>query len=143
MRTFAQKIKEERKKRNLTQTEFGAMLGVTQRMILEYETAGRRPHKAKMCQFAKILELPYEYLRDDAYEKIPVVSAPPTEPEQAVEKTAPPDSQRAAHAEREMAFLKERCIVLFSENALSQTSKDAFFRAIYDAYFQWKNESDT
>ena len=70
MKTFAQKIKAERKKRGLTQTEMGNLLGVSQRMVLAYETAGRRPHRAKMQEFAEKLELPLAYLAEDQYDSI-------------------------------------------------------------------------
>ena len=68
MKTFGMKIREERKKRNMTQTEFAEKLGVSMRMVGDYETGKRRPHRAKMKAMAEILELPYEYLVGHRYE---------------------------------------------------------------------------
>ncbi len=70
MKTFAMKLRDERKKRSMNQTEFAQLLGVSLRMIGDYESGKRRPHRNKMKDYAEILEVPYEYLSDDGYETV-------------------------------------------------------------------------
>ena len=70
MKTFGEKLKEARKERGMLQTAFGEMLGVTNRMIIEYEKGARRPHRKKMQEFADILEVPVEYLLEDKYDDV-------------------------------------------------------------------------
>ena len=130
MKTFAQKIKAERKKRGLTQTEMGNLLGVSQRMVLAYETAGRRPHRAKMQEFAEKLELPLAYLAEDQYDSILSVfngiTSAQTEPVPVQEAPA----SAASLAKKEMEFLRERSTALFAGGELPQESKDAFFQSL-------------
>ena len=45
---ISERIRFIRKKRNMTQTEFAEKLGVSMRMVGDYETGKRRPHRAKM-----------------------------------------------------------------------------------------------
>lgn len=141
MKTFAQKIKAERTKRNMTQTELGKLLGVSQRMILEYETAGRKPHRARLKEFAEILEVPYEYLLDDRYDTVlSVFNGNVGENDEVIEEipepTPLPKSEIEARAMREVAFLKERSAALFAGGELPQESKDAFFHSLYEAYLK-------
>ena len=148
MSTFAQKLLEERKKRNMTQTDVGKLIGISQRMVLEYETAGRRPHQKRMELLAEKLDIPYEYLSDDRYDSLeqylhrndePEV----TEPEQAIEDVAT-DSPRAeseARARREAEFLKTRSLALFAGAELPQEAKDAFFESLYEAYLKCREQA--
>ena len=53
MKTFGMKIREERKKRSMTQMDLAEYVGVSMRMIGEYETGKRRPHRAKMKEIAE------------------------------------------------------------------------------------------
>ncbi len=147
MRTFAQKIKAERKKREMTQTEFGQLLGVSQRMILDYETAGRRPHRAKMTAFAETLKVPYEYLADDRYDSVAAVlnramdaGTVQPEPEKPPQEESS-QSEAEARARREMAFLKERSAALFAGGELPQEAKEAFFQSLYEAYLKCREQA--
>ena len=70
MKTFGMKLREERKKRSMTQTDFAKKIGVSLRMVGEYESGKRRPHRNKMKEYAEILEVPYEYLSDDSFETV-------------------------------------------------------------------------
>ena len=141
MKTFAQKIKAERKKRGLTQTEMGNLLGVSQRMVLAYETAGRRPHRAKMQEFAEKLELPLAYLAEDQYDSILSVfngiTSAQTEPVPVQEAPA----SAASLTKKEMEFLRERSTALFAGGELPQESKDAFFQSLYEAYLKCREQA--
>ena len=142
MKTFAQKLKAERRKRDMTQTEFGKLLGVTQRMILEYETAGRRPHRAKLKAFAEILEVPFEYLADDRYDSVIAVFNGMPEQSAAVQPDPAPQDSLEARAMREMAFLRQRSAALFAGGELPQEAKDAFFESLYEAYLQCREKAE-
>ena len=65
MKTFGEKILEARKARGMRQLEFGKLLGVSSRMIIDYESGLRRPHRSKLQEFAEKLEVPVEYLEND------------------------------------------------------------------------------
>lgn len=150
MKTFGEKLKEARKARGMLQTTFGELLGVTNRMIIEYEKGARRPHRKKIQEFADILEVPVEYLLEDKYDDVLSVFNQP-EPElneQPVQKTEPeqekPEQYKEeveAQAMREMEFLKERSMALFAGGELPQESKDAFFHSLYNAYLKCREQA--
>ena len=145
MKTFAQKIKAERSKRGFTQTEMGNFLGVTQRMILSYETAGRRPHRRKMQQFADALELPFEYLYNDKYDSVLSVFDETSENTMENDSTKTDDdfadTELQVMAKLEMEFLQERSTVLFAEEKLPQELKDDFFQSLYESYLNYRKRS--
>lgn len=141
MKTFSEKIREERRKRSLTQAQFGELLGISSRMVAAYETGGRKPHPQKMQNFADILELPLEYLKNDEISDIvSVFNAADTE----IDYESPEISDvtdPAAMARREMEFLKARSQALFAGGELPQESKDAFFQALYEAYLACREQA--
>ena len=147
MKTFAEKMKEARKARGMNQAEFGALLGVTSRMIIEYEKGTRRPHRKKIQDFAAVLEVPEEYLLEDRYPDVlsvfnqdaPTPASPA--PESAPEHAARSDAEIEAQARREIEFLKERSAALFAGGELPQEAKDAFFRSLYEAYLKCREQA--
>lgn len=149
MKTFGEKLKEARKERGMLQTAFGEMLGVTNRMIIEYEKGARRPHRKKMQEFADILEVPVEYLLEDKYDDVlsvfnqpePELNEQPVKEETVQQKNAPTDEEISAQAMREMEFLKERSVALFAGGELPQKSKDAFFQSLYNAYLKCREQA--
>ncbi len=156
MKTFAMKLREERTKRSMKQADLAEILGVSLRMIGDYENGKRRPHRAKMKQFAEILDLPYEYLADDSHETVLSVFNGVTDNTPAEEKYSPlveisddtedeisSDREQSAsagvsgvspRAEQEMAFIKAHAHALFAGADLPQAAKDKFFEALYDSY---------
>ena len=164
MKTFGMKIREERKKRNMTQTEFAEKLGVSMRMVGDYETGKRRPHRAKMKAMAEILELPYEYLVDDRYETVlsvfngvmddtPAEKKYVTVTDEPVTNILNPDTGDATYKEKaadvnkdtaagartqraiqEASFISAKAQALFAGGDLPLEVKDKFFEALYDSY---------
>ena len=149
MKTFGEKMKEARKERGMLQTAFGEMLGVTSRMIIEYEKGARRPHRKKMQEFADILEVPVEYLIEDKYDDVlsvfnqpePELNEQSVQEETVQQKKVPSDEEISAQAMREMEFLKERSVALFAGGELPQESKDAFFQSLYNAYLKCREQA--
>lgn len=149
MKTFSEKIREERRRRGMTQAEFGNLLGITGRMVAAYETDGRRPHLKKMQEIADTLGLPAEYLTDDSVADIISVfntdrTPPLPSPAPAAQPAKPriPQDEAAVKAMREVEFLKSRSQALFAGGELPQESKDAFFQAIYDAYLACRSQAE-
>lgn len=147
MKTFGEKMLEARKARGLKQTEFGKLLGVSSRMIIDYENGQRRPHRAKMQEFADILEVPVEYLAEDEFESVLSVFNQDTDGTGAAgtRNAAPqndlPQADIEAQARREMDFLRERSAALFAGGAVPQDAKDAFFQSIYEAYLRCREQA--
>ena len=153
MKTFGMKIREERKKRSMTQLDLAEYVGVSMRMIGEYETGNRRPHRSKMKEIAEKLELPYEYLVDDRYETVlstfngvkndtpadeKYVTASEEDDTNPVEapvaqKGASP-SVRTQRAIQEANFIQTKANALFAGADLPQDAKDKFFEALYESY---------
>jgi transcriptional regulator with XRE-family HTH domain len=146
MKTFSEKLKQLRKERGLKQTEFGELIGVTNRMIVEYEKGTRKPHRKKMQEFADVLEVPIEYLTDDSVEDIVSVfnennsNTVVSDTETSV-KSEISQSEIEAQAMREVEFLKERSAALFAGGELPQESKDAFFHSLYTAYLKCREQA--
>ena len=65
------KIKELRKRRNMSQEKLGHELGVSQAMIAQYETGKRNPKIKTIMKIASILEVgPFELMSVDEYETL-------------------------------------------------------------------------
>ena len=144
MKTFGEKLREIRKERGMKQTEFGEILGVSNRMIIDYEKGTRMPHRKKIQEFANILEVPVEYLTDDSYEDILSVFNDNNTNSVASDDETPietPQSEIEAQAMREVEFLKERSAALFAGGELPQESKDAFFQSLYTAYLKCREQA--
>ena len=151
MKTFAEKIHEARKARGMKQTDFGKLLGVSSRMIIDYESGLRKPHRKKMQEYADILELPIEYLLEDRFDSVlSVFNDDPAETDTAsIEKmleaahpsTDMPKAEIEAQARREIEFLRERSVALFAGGVLPQDVKDAFFQSLYEAYLKCREQA--
>lgn len=134
MKTFSDKVREARILCKLTQEELGALIGVSKRAVLAYETEGVCPRHNVKVRLAEALRVSLDYLdRDDIDD--------PTyglEKSDYIEETRERFGSRAA---REMDFLLERNAALFAGGALEQEAKDAFFEAVTKAYWAAKEES--
>ena len=60
--TTGQRIKEARKRAGITQTELGALLGVSGSMIAQYETDKRNPKQETIQRIADALECDFYWL---------------------------------------------------------------------------------
>jgi transcriptional regulator with XRE-family HTH domain len=134
MKTFSEKVREARQSLKLTQEELGALIGVSKRAVLAYETQGVRPRQNVKVKLAEARRVSTDYLdRDD-------IDDPTYGLEKAdyIKETRERFGGRAA---REMDFLLERNAALFAGGALDQEAKDAFFEAVTKAYWAAKEES--
>jgi transcriptional regulator with XRE-family HTH domain len=134
MKTFSDKVREARLLCKLTQEELGALIGVSKRAVLAYETEGVIPRRNVKAKLAEALRVSVDYLdRDD-------IDDPTYGLEKAdyIEETRGRFGQRAA---REMEFLMERNAALFAGGSLNQEAKDAFFEAVTKAYWAAKEEA--
>lgn len=62
MEVFAQRLRQERKKADLTQEDVAKMLGVTKMTISQYETGKRNPDLETLKKLALIFRVPTDYL---------------------------------------------------------------------------------
>lgn len=66
MKTIGQKIKERRKQLNLTQSELGKLLDISQNTVNQYENKNWKNPSAKIvAKIASVLSVPTIYLLDD------------------------------------------------------------------------------
>jgi transcriptional regulator with XRE-family HTH domain len=134
MKLFSDKVREARQILNLTQEELGALVGVSKRAVVAYETEGVRPRRNVMAKLSEALRVSYEYLDRDEIDD-------PTygmDKDDYIEETRSRYGSRAAH---EMDFLLERNAALFAGGTLDQEAKDAFFEAVTKAYWTAKETS--
>lgn len=134
MKTFSDKVREARQILNLTQEELGALIGITKRAVVAYETQGVRPRRNMLKKLAEALRVSSEYLDRDEIDD-------PTygmDKDDYIEETRNRYGSRAAS---EMDFLLERNAALFAGGTLDQETKDAFFEAVTKAYFAAKEAS--
>ncbi|UOO38567.1 helix-turn-helix transcriptional regulator [Oscillospiraceae bacterium CM] len=134
MKTFSDKVREARQLLNLTQEELGALIGVSKRAVLAYETEGVRPRQSVKTKLADALRVSVDYLDRDEID----------DPAYGLEKSDYVEETRARYgrrAAREMDFLLERNAALFAGGALEQEAKDAFFEAVTKAYWAAKESS--
>ncbi len=134
MRSFSDKVREGRLSMHLTQTELGALIGVSKRSVVSYETHGTRPRNAVLRKLADTLQVSVDYLLNDEID----------DPLYGIEKKPYVDEARKRfgdRAAREMDFLLERNAALFAGGEISPEAKDAFFNAIMRAYLACKEEA--
>ncbi len=134
MKTFAEKVREARLQKELSQTELGKRIGVTIRTITSYEKQGKMPRKKMLYALARELGVSTRYLTDDSCE----------DPLADIEKDAYLEESRekyGAAGERDMDGLLAANAALFAGGELSQEQKDAFFQAVMTAYVTCKEEA--
>lgn len=134
MKTFSEKVREARRSLNLTQEELGALIGVSKRAVVAYETQGVRPRHNVKVKLAEALRVSIDYLDRNEI----------TDPTYGLEKADYIKATRerfGSRAAREMDFLLERNAALFAGGTLDQEAKDAFFEAITKAYWAAKEQS--
>ncbi|MGE4484015.1 MAG: helix-turn-helix domain-containing protein [Oscillospiraceae bacterium] len=134
MKSFSDKVRENRQFLGFTQEEFGALIGVTKRSVLAYETAGVRPRRAVLSKMAEVLGVSFDYLSRDGID----------DPLYGMEKSPYVEAARerfGAKAAKEIDFLLERNAALFAGGDISQEAKDSYFEAVMKAYLLCKEEA--
>ena len=136
---FGKKIKELRKKNNLSQAELADKIGVTQKTICNYENGTRFPKGQKIINgFADIFDVSIDYLLDDNEidsnkKNIKI--------EYKDEFISTAKENFGYKGKKEAENLLEKTAAIFSGGSLSDEDKDAFFQSITELYFDAKSKS--
>ena len=137
--SFGEKIKELRKKNNLSQAELADKIGVTQKTICNYENGTRFPKGQKIINgFADILDVSIDYLLDNTNidedeSNIDI--------EYKDEFISSAKENFGYKGKKEAENLLEKTAAIFSGGSLSDEDKDAFFQSITELYFDAKSKS--
>lgn len=122
--TFAEKIRELRNKKGLSQTELGNAVGVSLRTVRNWELEGRYPKQRELYgKLADVLECDINYLM--------------TEDATFIAKAEEDfGNQGRAGAEKIMAQVNS----LFAGGSLAEEDMDAFVLAVQQAYIDAKKK---
>ena len=137
--SFGEKIKELRKKNNLSQAELADKIGVTQKTICNYENGTRFPKGQKIINgFADIFDVSIDYLLNDTDidENENNIDIEYTE-----EFISSAKENFGYKGKKEAENLLEKTAAIFSGGSLSDEDKDAFFQSITELYFDAKSKS--
>lgn len=119
---FSDKLRYLRKKKNVTQGDVAAAVGVSRRMILEYEKNGRYPRQreiyVKLAEFFDV-ELNYLLTEDEEF-------------------TADAEEKYGRRGARQAAALIEQVKGLFAGGEMADEDKDVMMKAIQEAYWESK-----
>jgi len=132
--TFADKLREARKLRKLSQDELAKLTGVSRRSVIAWENAEVTPRARTMKKIAESLQVSLDYLKHDEI----------TDPLHGVTTKEYIDEARERYGEKaaqELDFLLERQRVFFAGGEINQDAKDAFFEAVVKAYMACKDEA--
>lgn len=125
---FGEKIRDLRKKNNLSQEELAARLGVTRRSILNYENKSIYPkNSAVIGKMAELFEVSADWLLSDRGilpEAAAVLESAEEEEKQQVKR------------------IIDNTAALFAGGSLSEEDKLAFVHQIQKIYFDSKNDKD-
>lgn len=127
MKSFADKVKDARAARDLTQPQLAEMVGVSVRSILAYERGEKMPRQGTMLKLAKALQVSVKFLTDENC----------TNPIEDIEKDGYIEEARERYGSQganDMQTLLAQNQALFAGGELSQEQKDAFFSAVMEAY---------
>ena len=120
MKSFAEKVREARLQKQLSQTELGNRIGVTIRTITSYEKQGKMPRKKMLYALARELGVSTRYLIDETCD----------DPQADIEKDAYLEDARGrygASGEWDIDGLLAEQGDVFVCAELSQEQNDAFF----------------
>ena len=132
--TFADKLREARKLRKLSQDELAKLTGVSRRSVIAWENSEVVPRARTMKEIAEALQVSLDYLKHDEITDPLHGAATKDYIDEARERYG----EKAAH---ELDFLLERQRVFFAGGEISQDAKDAFFEAVVKAYMACKDEA--
>lgn len=131
MDRFPEKLREARKNAELNQTQLGAMIGISQRSMTNYERGIAIPRRSTVRKLARALGVTTEYLVNDEV----------TDPHANEAQEARIESARdrfGTRGAKEMQDLLDRNVALFAGGEISEEQKDAFMEALSAAYFACK-----
>lgn len=119
---FAEKIRELRKERKLTQREVADYCGISLRTYVSYEQDGRYPRRREIYEkMAEIYRVDKNYIL--------------TEDEDFIEEAA---EQYGSRGRKQAEALVSELSGLFAGGELSERDKDAVMIALQKAYFDCK-----
>lgn len=127
MKTLPEKIREARNALGLSQTELGALVGVSLRSIVAYEKGEKYPREKTMFQLAKALRVSIKYLKEDECEN-------PTEDIDKDPFIVDASEKFGMSGSKDMERMLAENTALFAGGELSQEEKDIYFNALYKAY---------
>ena len=131
---FGEKLMKERVALNLSQSELGEKVGVSERSICAYEQAGTFPRKAVLQRLAEALRVSVAYLTDedetDKYKDI--------DEEAFLANTKNAFGLRGA---REAQKVLAQASALFAGGELDDDAKEIFFQSLMEVYTESKTEA--
>jgi len=134
MKSFAEKVRDARNEKGLTQAQLGELCGVSGRAVQTYEKGEKMPRQATMLKLAKALNVSIKFLTDDEC----------VNPIEDIEKDGYIEIAReryGAKGARDMNELLDENRALFAGGELSEEQKDEFFQALMAAYLTCKEEA--
>lgn len=141
--TFAKKIRNLRKKANLTQTDLGRLVGVGKSTVTNWENGYTYPkHRSQYEELAKIFGVSEEYLKnetndEDIIEEVSGNPAPSASPEFEMRIKERYGSKAAIQARA----LAEQVSALFAGGELTDEDKDNVMLSIQMAYIDCKTKN--
>ena len=137
MKLFKDKVRDRRGQLGLSQKELAAKAGIGFRTLATYESGERFPQSAQLYKLAKALDVSTEYLRDDMQD----------DPESGRAQMEYVEEVRRGAGTKDALDLEEMLSqnrALFAGGQISDEAKDAYFRAVTQAYLDCKKAaSDT
>lgn len=134
MKSFAEKVRDARNEKGLTQAQLGELCGVSGRAVLTYEKGEKMPRQSTMLKLAKALDVSIKFLTDDDC----------VNPIEDIEKDGYIEIAReryGAKGARDVSELLDENRALFAGGELSEEQKDEFFQALMAAYLTCKEEA--
>jgi transcriptional regulator with XRE-family HTH domain len=129
---FNEKVKVLRKRKELSQEEFGKLIGVKVRSVAYYESGGRYPEDEVFERIAKLFGVTVDFLKDDAQ------SVEYTKEELFIMEAKDKYGCKGA-SEAKQAI--DRVKGLMAGGDLDEGSKDAFFEVMQEIYFDSKERA--
>ena len=127
MKTFRDKVIEHRAALGLSQQQLADKAGIGVRTIGNYESGARLPYAAQLYKLAKALGVSTEYLKNDEIE----------DPSYGLDRMDYVEEMRAKTSQNLEEMLKANK-EMFAGGTVSEEAKDAYFRALMDAYLECK-----
>ena len=131
MKTFRDKVIEHRAALGLSQQQLADKAGIGVRTIGNYESGARLPYAAQLYKLAKALGVSTEYLKNDEIE----------DPSYGLDRMDYVEEMRATTGTKDSQNLEEMLKAnkeMFAGGIVSEEAKDAYFRALMDAYYECK-----
>ena len=131
MKTFRDKVIEHRAALGLSQQQLADKAGIGVRTIGNYESGARLPYAAQLYKLAKALGVSTEYLKNDEIE----------DPSYGLDRMDYVEEMRATTGTKTSQNLEEMLKAnkeMFAGGTVIEEAKDAYFRALMDAYLECK-----